>query len=82
MYSPHTLVQIIPCSLLSLTKLDTYIPYISNVLHQLDDGLRKLMNVTQNLWESAGSFLTYCGGSRNRRNGIFSGVTDIQGMDM
>ena len=26
--------------------------------------------------------LTYGGGSRSRRNGIFAGVTDIQGMDM
>lgn len=49
---------------------------------QLDDELRKLMNATQNLWQSSSSLLTYCGGSRNRRNGIFAGVADIQGMDM
>ena len=52
------------------------------MLVQLDDELRKLMNATQNLWQSASSLLTYCGGSRNRRNGIFAGVADIQGMDM
>lgn len=49
---------------------------------QLDDGLRKLMNSTTSEWKSDESLLTYSGGSRSRRNGIFSGVTDIQGMDM
>ena len=28
------------------------------------------------------TLLTYIGGSRSRRNGIFAGVADIQGMDM
>ena len=49
---------------------------------QLDDGLRKLMTETTNFWKEDPSLLTYGGGSRSRRNGIFAGVTDIQGMDM
>ena len=49
---------------------------------QLDDQLRSLMNETQVLWQTASSLFTYCGGSRSRRNGIFAGVADIQGMDM
>lgn len=49
---------------------------------QLDDGLRKLMNATTDSWKADSSLLTYGGGSRSRRSGIFSGVTDIQGMDM
>ncbi len=40
------------------------------------------MNSTTNNWKAAPSLLTYGGGSRSRRNGIFAGVTDIQGMDM
>lgn len=49
---------------------------------QLDDGLRKLMNATIDAWKADSTLLTYGGGSRSRRNGIFAGVTDIQGMDM
>lgn len=40
------------------------------------------MTVTDKLWQKEQGILTYVGGSRSRRNGIFSGVTDIQGMDM
>ena len=49
---------------------------------QLEDGLRKLMATTTSFWNEDPSLLTYGGGSRSRRNGIFAGVTDIQGMDM
>ena len=49
---------------------------------QLDDGLHTLMQTTDLLWKNEQSFLTYVGGSRSRRSGIFAGVTDIQGMDM
>ena len=49
---------------------------------QLDDGLRSLMNATSSNWNAEPTLLTYGGGSRSRRNGIFAGVTDIQGMDM
>ena len=49
---------------------------------QLDDGLRKLMKTTELTWSQDSTMSTYCGGSRNRRNGIFAGVADIQGMDM
>lgn len=49
---------------------------------QLDDGLRKLMDATTDVWKADPTLLTYGGGSRSRRNGIFAGVTDIQGMDM
>ena len=40
------------------------------------------MNETANIWKEDGTFLTYIGGSRSRRNGIFAGLADIQGMDM
>lgn len=40
------------------------------------------MTVTDKLWQKEQGILTYVGGSRSRRNGIFAGVTDIQGMDM
>ena len=49
---------------------------------QLDNGLRKLMSSTTDSWKADPTLLTYGGGSRSRRNGIFAGVTDIQGMDM
>ena len=61
----------------------TYIVVIVMLcLTQLDDSLRQLMDTTANEWRADSSLLTYGGGSRNRRNGIFAGVTDIQGMDM
>lgn len=57
--------------------------HVLNWLHvQLDDGLRKLMAKTTNVWMADSTLLTYGGGSRSRRSGIFAGVTDIQGMDM
>ena len=40
------------------------------------------MSLTDTLWESEQQIMTYVGGSRSRRSGIFAGVTDIQGMDM
>ena len=40
------------------------------------------MKTTEIFWKAEPSLLTYVGGSRSRRNGIFTGVTDIQGMDM
>lgn len=48
----------------------------------LDDQLRSLMKITDSLWEEETEIATYIGGSRSRRNGIFAGLTDIQGMDM
>ena len=49
---------------------------------QIDSGVRKLMNKTAEVWQQSPTLLTYVGGSRNRRNGMFAGITDIQGMDM
>ena len=43
---------------------------------QLDGGLQTLMQATDLLWKNEQSFLTYVGGSRSRRSGIFAGVTD------
>ena len=40
------------------------------------------MSSTTDSWKADPTLLTYGGGSRSRRNGIFAGVTDIQGMDM
>lgn len=40
------------------------------------------MTSTADVWKADSTILTYGGGSRSRRNGIFAGVTDIQGMDM
>ena len=40
------------------------------------------MSATTDSWKADPTLLTYGGGSRSRRNGIFAGVTDIQGMDM
>lgn len=40
------------------------------------------MTVTDTYWNEEQQILTYVGGSRSRRSGIFAGVTDIQGMDM
>ena len=40
------------------------------------------MTATTDVWKADPTMLTYGGGSRSRRNGIFAGVTDIQGMDM
>lgn len=37
---------------------------------------------TELTWKQDPSMFTFAGGSRNRRSGIFSGVADIQGMDM
>lgn len=52
---------------------------------EADDKLNntyKLMELTKGLWSSRPDLLTYGGGSRSRRNGIFAGTADIQGMDM
>ena len=40
------------------------------------------MRTTDSLWEKESEIATYIGGSRSRRNGLFAGLTDIQGMDM
>lgn len=50
--------------------------------NKLDDQVRKLMNESVQIWKEDSTFLTYIGGSRSRRSGIFAGLADIQGMDM
>lgn len=46
------------------------------------DNTRKLMKMTVDVWSRSPDMMTYSGGSRSRRNGIFAGTSDIQGMDM
>ncbi len=43
--------------------------------------LKSLAASTRSFWNNEPSIPTFVGGSRNRKNGRFAGVTDIQGMD-
>lgn len=46
---------------------------------KIDDSMRTLL---AQILSTPQELLTYIGGSRSRRNGIFAGLADIQGMDM
>ena len=49
---------------------------------EVNDELRTVLTLTLSLWQLYPSLGTYVGGHVNRMNGVYSGITDYQGMDM